>query len=666
MDDLFNMLSSSARIDKSKRKKKPKKQPSAIQAMKQIKASQDYDDNGDSVHSDDNDDASIDSDNNNSSNVEPKKKRPKKQHSAKKLAQIHREEIAAFRRRMGIKLSNDNKHEVALGSIPDPISSFDDWKCPTWWSTNNTGTTTERNSKSIPKNNDNNNNNNESSKLFHGIHRNILHNIEKGQWPEPTPIQMQAVPSLMERRDVMGCAPTGSGKSGAFVLPAIMLAKCSEEIYYGQNGFVSGGAKQKDANTEEQDGKNKKNKKKKAKEPQADLKGHVRTILLAPSRELASQLHREVLRLSQGMPGKFHCVLLSKSNAGLASSNQLGGKHGLDCLVATPLRLVESLERGMKLNGVRLVVLDEADRLLDANDGSIGKKKENKNDSDDDDDDDEINPKQQQQSSGSSQSRTFLQQIDSILTELPPSASRALFSATLGPSVRHLSESILRSPIDVRTGSHAGAGGDSAASGVANTIQQELKFVGREEGKLLAIRQLVTDGLTPPVLIFLQSQERAQALFGELLYDGIRVDVLHAGRSPAQREASVSKFRRGETWVLICTDLVARGVDFKGVNLVINYDLPREGVTYVHRIGRTGRAGREGRAVTFFTEGDFDELRTIANVMRLSGCDVPEWMLTMKKQRSRNDRPPPKRGDIDTTPRGDRKRRRNKSRRTKK
>jgi ATP-dependent RNA helicase DDX52/ROK1 len=105
---------------------------------------------------------------------------------------------------------------------------------------------------------------------------------------------------------------------------------------------------------------------------------------------------------------------------------------------------------------------------------------------------------------------------------------------------------------------------------------------------------------------------------------------------------------------LICTDLVARGVDFKAVNLVINYDLPTEGITYVHRIGRTGRAGREGRAITFFTESDFDNLRTIANVMRLSGCEVPEWMLQLKRasQSSCDHRKRKKRcaNDIDTTP----------------
>lgn len=321
----------------------------------------------------------------------------------------------------------------------------------------------------------------------------------------------------------------------------------------------------------------------------------------------------------------------------------------------------------------------------DANDGRRGtnvkrrKKRGDKNDSDEDseedesdddgDDDEEVAANdggmQGQQQSGSSQSRTFLQQIDSILSSIPSEATRALFSATLGPSVRHLSESILRSPVDITTGIHAGTGGNSAAGGASEHIQQELKFVGREEGKLLAIRQLVADGITPPVLIFMQSKERAQALFGELLYDGIRVDVIHAGRSPASRDLSVQKFRRGETWVLISTDLVARGVDFKAVNLVINYDLPSDGVTYVHRIGRTGRAGRPGRAITFFTEADFDNLRTIANVMRLSGCKVPEWMLTIKQQQSRNSKNkksavPPKRGGIDTTP-FDKKRKRSKN-----
>ena len=129
-----------------------------------------------------------------------------------------------------------------------------------------------------------------------------------------------------------------------------------------------------------------------------------------------------------------------------------------------------------------------------------------------------------------------------------------------------------------------------------------MKFVGREEGKLLEIRQMAASGMDHPVLIFLQSKEHAQALHDELLYNGMRVDVIHAGRSHSEREDSIRKFQRGNTWVLICTNLVARGVGFKAVNLVINYDLPINGVGYVYRIGRTGRARREERAITFFTK----------------------------------------------------------------
>jgi len=106
---------------------------------------------------------------------------------------------------------------------------------------------------------------------------------------------------------------------------------------------------------------------------------------------------------------------------------------------------------------------------------------------------------------------------------------------------------------------------------------------------------------------------------------------VHADRTKAQRDDIVKRFRMGEVWVLIATDLMARGMDFKGINCVINYDFPQSTVSYVHRIGRTGRAGRKGKAITFFTESDMEYLRSIANVMKISGCDVPEWMLTMKK-----------------------------------
>jgi len=164
--------------------------------------SQDDEDNND-------DDNSINSNTNHKEDDdEPKKKRPKKQHSTKKLKQIHNEEIAAFRRRMGIRISNDNKHEMNVNLL-DPISSFKNWKCPSWWSMY--GSVNNNNNSMKGDNNDNS----KAVKLFHNIHQTILTNIEYGKWNEPTPIQMQSLPSLMERRDLMGCAPTGKF---AFVL----------------------------------------------------------------------------------------------------------------------------------------------------------------------------------------------------------------------------------------------------------------------------------------------------------------------------------------------------------------------------------------------------------------------------------------------------------------
>ena len=159
------------------------------------------------------------------------------------------------------------------------------------------------------------------------------------------------------------------------------------------------------------------------------------------------------------------------------------------------------------------------------------------------------------------------------------------------------------------------------------------------------------------MLVFLQSKDRAKELFHELVYDGIKVNVIHSGRTQEQRDQVgkslpytrpdisphlpfiflvlgvqiVESFRTGKIWVLLCTDLMARGVDFKGVNMVINYDFPQSVVSYIHRIGRTGRAGRRGEAITLFTEEDFPSLREIANAVKLSGSPVPDWILNMKK-----------------------------------
>ncbi|PNF22363.1 hypothetical protein B7P43_G17503 [Cryptotermes secundus] len=197
-----------------------------------------------------------------------------------------------------------------------------------------------------------------------------------------------------------------------------------------------------------------------------------------------------------------------------------------------------------------------------------------------------------------------------------------MFSATHTIHVARWARKNLRGLISVTVG-HRNAASDN--------VDQKLIFVGSEHGKMVALRELVQKGLTPPVLIFVQTKERAKELFSELIYDGINVDVIHADRTQLQRDNVVRSFRGGQIWVLICTELMGRGIDFKGVSLVINYDFPPSAISYIHRIGRTGRAGRPGKAVTFFTEDDTVNLRSIAHVLQESGCEVPEYMLRMKK-----------------------------------
>ena len=220
----------------------------------------------------------------------------------------------------------------------------------------------------------------------------------------------------------------------------------------------------------------------------------------------------------------------------------------------------------------------------------------------------------------------FLGQIDEVLGACNhPKVQRALFSATMGPRVQQLVDAVLRQPVRVTVG--------VPQAGNSN-IEQRLTFVGREEGKVLAFRQLIQRGeMRPPALIFVQSKERAKQLHSELASDGIKVDAIHSDRNVEERDTVVRDFRLGKVWVLVTTDLLARGVDFKGVNMVVNFDFPPSSVAYIHRIGRTGRAGRKGLAVTFFTEADMSALRSIANVVKLSGGNVPSWMLGLNKER---------------------------------
>lgn len=205
------------------------------------------------------------------------------------------------------------------------------------------------------------------------------------------------------------------------------------------------------------------------------------------------------------------------------------------------------------------------------------------------------------------------------------------------PQVEQMAQSFLRNPAKIVIG---------VKNAAANTIKQRLIYCGQEEGKILALRQLIEEGIKPPVIIFVQSKDRAMELFRELVYDNINVDVITADRTKAQRDKTVKQFRTGNIWVLISTDLMARGMDFRCVNLVINYDIPPSPLQYIHRIGRAGRAGRSGEAVSFYTTEDLTILRSIISVMRNSGMPLPPWMSSLPKPTKKDSRTTPKRDSI--------------------
>ncbi|CDW59871.1 ATP dependent RNA helicase DDX52 [Trichuris trichiura] len=244
----------------------------------------------------------------------------------------------------------------------------------------------------------------------------------------------------------------------------------------------------------------------------------------------------------------------------------------LDIVVSTPNRLIYSMEAEPSLydlHEVKWLVIDECDRLFEA-----GK-------------------------------RGFREQLSKIYQACNnPQTRRALFSATFSYHLEQWCKINLNSLVLVCVG---------ARNSAVGSIEQKLVFVGSEHGKLVALERMFAEGLQPPLLIFVQSRERSEQLHNEL------------------REASMKRFRTGEVPILVCSELVGRGIDFKAVNTVVNYDFPISSVSYIHCIGRTGRAGRGGLAITFFTESDTPLLRNIGNIIKAAGCPVPDYILQLPK-----------------------------------
>ncbi|GJJ13927.1 hypothetical protein Clacol_008184 [Clathrus columnatus] len=341
-----------------------------------------------------------------------------------------------------------------------------------------------------------------------------------------------------------------------------------------------------------------------------DVGKGVRALILAPTRELAHQIYNESLKICEGR--KWRVVLYSKASA--ATLADKGVRDKTDILISTPLRLVASLkEKKIDLDNVRHLVLDEADRMLDTE---------------------------------------FLSQVNEIVASCPHgSLQTSVFSATLPGSAEQVAMKMLKDPIRVIVG---------LKDTPLPSIRQSLVYVADETSKLPSLISYLTStsvpstdpaappSWAPPILIFTSTQSRATSLYTNLmLYNLPNVDVLHASLSNAQRMDVIRRMREGKCWILVCTKVMARGMDFKGIRGVINYDIPNNVQSYVHRIGRTGRAGRDGFAITYWTDEDGPYMKTLANVLLQSGSHVPEWMLKLPKpsQLKRRQMGRAKRGD---------------------
>lgn len=315
--------------------------------------------------------------------------------------------------------------------------------------------------------------------------------------------------------------------------------------------------------------------------------GRIQAVIVSPTRELASQIKDEFRKYTPISPKEGRdkpivgSVLLNKAVVNSWESKAPVSFPAI--LITTPKRLVQAIEKKvLDLSRVKHIILDEADKLLD-----LG----------------------------------LMEQMDDILaacTYADGPIQKALVSATIPTGVEELAKSFMNEdPIRVVVG---------APNGSVRSINQQLIYVGQEEGKLMAIRQMLIQGLEPPVIIFAETIDRAQELFQELVTHGINVDIIHSERTQAERERIIAQFRAGRIWFLITTELLARGLDFPEVACVINYDFPKSTASYIHRIGRTGRAGKKGKAITLYTREDVTSLKIVANVMKQSGCKVPDWM----------------------------------------
>ena len=340
----------------------------------------------------------------------------------------------------------------------------------------------------------------------------------------PTPIQAQAIPALLEGKDIFGTAQTGTGKTAAFLLPLLQHLANNKRM---------------------------------------PSRGRPRALILAPTRELAAQIGDSIKAY-----GRFLHVTHTVIYGGVGQRPQEHAlSRGVDIIVATPGRLLDLMEqRFIYLDTVEVLVLDEADRMLDMG---------------------------------------FIHDIKMIIAKLPAKKQTAFFSATMAPAVMQLAKSLVHDPVHITIESE---------SPTIDRIAQKMFFVDKKDKDALLLSLLHGKD---KVLVFTQMKHVANKVAEKLEMAGIRSSAIHGNKTQSARMQALDAFKRGKVRVLVATDVAARGIDVDNITHVINYDLPNEPETYVHRIGRTARAGASGDALSFCSAEERNYLRDIERFIKM-------------------------------------------------
>ncbi|MBX3360210.1 MAG: DEAD/DEAH box helicase [Phycisphaeraceae bacterium] len=361
-----------------------------------------------------------------------------------------------------------------------------------------------------------------------GLSQPILRALAKEGYETPTPIQAQCIPHVLEGKDVLGCAQTGTGKTAAFALPIIQRLM-DMPIDRSRRGPAK-----------------------------------ARALILSPTRELALQI-RDSFSVYGSESGLRSTVIFG----GVSQLRQVQAlRDGVDIIIATPGRLIDLMDqRKAHLDEVKILVLDEADRMLDMG---------------------------------------FIQPIRLIASKTPPDRQTLFFSATMPPEIRKLADSLLKDPVSVAVNPVASA---------APKIEQSLYHVDRAQKQAL-LTLLLGDRAMSRVVVFTKTKHGAEKVGRKLQFAGVRAETIHGNKAQNARKKALDLFRAGKARVLVATDVAARGLDVDGISHVINFDLPMEPEAYVHRIGRTGRAGATGVAISFCDREEKGLLKGIERLIK--------------------------------------------------